>query len=592
MAWLKLQSNQPQRPSANHTQKTTQLGEDHIQPDDEPTQTNTESTQLNTEPTQPHEKPTPSIEELLQPHVPSHLGARLENQPAITLDWNRAAGVYISPYGGNKPLDHWVKVAMEDCEPARVLIVAPNAEQIGCTVVHNDTMCHFFFNPANDNIVFDNVSSRPFFATRLGAETDWKVQANNTFDLCVGVWSLVTRGRPLMEVQVLKRTQWSNTSCLSAKRAATMDEKSVKRVRLSDSRTAVQTRLTGPAGNPRTVSSENALAQLEKGMTIRIGSHENGYWLKHLGTIYENRNTVVWRAQHSEFPNGDIAVKIIKAYGDDGKRVIDAAKRWQREMTLHSSLPSHVSPKQLQHSGSTLGLDTNFLKQSTIVPLVNFDARFHSLYTEYIDSKPLLAHTHPDSSFNGSITDAYKIMRDMAAALSVAHAQQVVHGDIKLANVLYSSTRGAVTIDFGLSFLSDDPPRYGGTPWYLPPEYAEGWNLRQPASDIWALGIVMLWVLGRICMPEKNSKSWQIADIHPEGPRTIAQENAVNSMKEWIRFIQKVRSGLQRDNGLEGIIFKTLQTNVRDRIDAASLCERISRLRITSSKDDTSDNRY
>ncbi|KAI0530427.1 kinase-like domain-containing protein [Xylaria digitata] len=598
MACLKAQSD-PSRgssASANHIQETLQLNEDHVQPDDEPTQMNTEPTQLNTQhtqlntdPTQLNEKPALLCQEPLQLDPPSRLGAsRLGTQAAAALDWNklnvppllnrlrdarivfypRTRGVYISPYGGTEPLNNWAKVDMEDHPPARVLIVAPNTEQIGCTVVHNDATCHLFFDPANDPIIFDNASSHPFFVTRRGAGIEWQVPASDTFNLRVGIWSVATRGRLLMEVRVLERMEWSNISRLSTKRATSTDENSAKKIKLSDLRTAVRPRPTPSAGALKTVSSDNALAQLEKGMSIRIGSHENGYWLTHLGTIYENQSTVVWRAQHSGFPGGDIVVKIIKAVGSNGECIIRATKHWQREMTIHSSLPSH----------------------RTIVPLINSDARFLSLYTEYIDAKPLSDHTHPDSSFNGSIADAYKIIRDMAAALSVAHAQQIVHGDIKPANILYSSSRGAVTIDFGLSFLSDDPPRSGGTPWYLAPEYAEGWNLRQPASDIWALGVVMLWVLGRICLPERSSKSWQIADIHPEGPPTAANVMALDAMKEWIRYIRKVRSGLRKDDGLEGIISKTLQTGVDNRIDAASLCERISRMRITTSKGNTGDN--
>ncbi|MET8045914.1 serine/threonine-protein kinase [Micromonospora sp. NPDC005215] len=93
---------------------------------------------------------------------------------------------------------------------------------------------------------------------------------------------------------------------------------------------------------------------------------------------------------------------------------------------------------------------------------------------------------------------AVRVCAEVAAALAAAHAEGIVHRDVKPANVMLTPS-GVKVLDFGIAIPTGapDPTPTGmvlGTPAYLAPEQLER-APATPASDMYALGVLLYYCL-------------------------------------------------------------------------------------------------
>jgi eukaryotic-like serine/threonine-protein kinase len=97
------------------------------------------------------------------------------------------------------------------------------------------------------------------------------------------------------------------------------------------------------------------------------------------------------------------------------------------------------------------------------------------------------------------IQRAVEIARKVAEALSAAHAQGLVHRDVKPGNVMIGRDGSVKVMDFGIARALDsqtmaDTRGLMGTAAYLAPEHARG-EPTDPRSDVYSLGIVLYHML-------------------------------------------------------------------------------------------------
>lgn len=129
---------------------------------------------------------------------------------------------------------------------------------------------------------------------------------------------------------------------------------------------------------------------------------------------------------------------------------------------------------------------------------------------------------------------------DLSAALQAAHEHDVVHGDIKPANILITPAGTAMLVDFGLvkdlkSFQEEKTKGLAlGTPLYMSPEQAKGEYATEFRSDIYSLGATMYHALaGRppfygmtsleVIRKQISETPTHISELLPEAPNRLAE---------------------------------------------------------------------
>ncbi|GEM_PF-1485875 len=124
------------------------------------------------------------------------------------------------------------------------------------------------------------------------------------------------------------------------------------------------------------------------------------------------------------------------------------------------------------------------------------------------------------------LTEVLRLIGEVNGALDYAHSKQVIHRDVKPANIMLDKDGHAFLADFGLTLLVDEGTRGEilGSLHYLAPEQAISSSRAVPQSDLYALGVILFEMLtGQV--PFDASEPTDVAIKHinepPPAPRTL-----------------------------------------------------------------------
>jgi serine/threonine-protein kinase len=160
-----------------------------------------------------------------------------------------------------------------------------------------------------------------------------------------------------------------------------------------------------------------------------------------------------------------------------------------------------------------------------IVPLYAAESRQGLLY--------LVMRLLPGQALSDRITagklpaaDAARLALETARALAAAHANGVVHRDIKPDNILLDASGHATVTDFGISRVTARPAGElagvtVGTPRYMSPEQALGEEV-DGRSDVYSLGVVLFEMLtGRL--PFEGRNATELIAKHISAPPEVSR---------------------------------------------------------------------
>jgi len=199
------------------------------------------------------------------------------------------------------------------------------------------------------------------------------------------------------------------------------------------------------------------------------------------------------------------------------------------------------------------------LRHPNIVQVHDFDVAdgVYYMVMEFIDGYTLKAKLQDLAATDERmpLEEAIRVTRGVAAALAYAHKRDMVHRDVKAANVMVNQDGQVILTDFGIAKILSGPQFTAsgamiGTPAYMSPEQGLG-EPGDARSDIYSLGI-MLFQMTTGQLPYDADTPLAVVLKHVNNPLPIPSQ---------------LNSAIPP--GVERVIFKTLAKNPDDRYQTA-----------------------
>lgn len=222
----------------------------------------------------------------------------------------------------------------------------------------------------------------------------------------------------------------------------------------------------------------------------------------------------VFKAEHL-FMGRHVAIKVLPR----AKATPESEAAFQREMRILG---------RLQHENIVQALDAGY------------DAMVYYLVTELVSGLDLRKQVVK----YGPLSDlaAASVIAQAAQGLAYAHAQGIVHRDVKPGNLLVRKDGRVKVLDLGLagSMLEEESMRLGrvvGTMDYIAPEQIRSADTVGPTADIYALGCTLYYaVTGQVPFPGGTRR--EKMQRHLSMPPVPVRELAARLSPEFCRVIE------------------------------------------------------